>query len=75
MTSPSLEAESGGNAPLEKVALETYLPPAKPSLVGLSRAEIAEHLAAIGVARRNGRCASSSYGTGSMYAAQAGSRR
>src|SRR3954471_215192 len=50
MTSPSLEAESGGNAPLEKVALETYLPPAKPSLVGLSRAEIAEHLAAIGVA-------------------------
>src|SRR3954470_1658390 len=50
MTSPSLEAESGANAPLEKVALETYLPPAKPSLVGLSRAEIAEHLAAIGVA-------------------------
>src|SRR3954451_20758137 len=50
MTSPSLEAESGGNAPLEKVALETYLPPAKPSLVGLSRAEIAEHLAGIGVA-------------------------
>src|SRR5215212_431990 len=50
MTSTSLEAESGANAPLEKVALESYLPPANPSLVGLSRAEIAEHLAAIGVA-------------------------
>src|SRR5438876_902379 len=36
--------------PLEKVALETYVPPAKPSLIGLSRAEIAERLAAIGVA-------------------------
>src|SRR5260370_38940952 len=38
------------SAPLEKVALETYVPPAKPSLVGLSRAEIAERLGAIGVA-------------------------
>jgi 23S rRNA (adenine2503-C2)-methyltransferase len=37
-------------APLEKTALETYLPPAKPSLVGLSRAEIADRLGAIGVA-------------------------
>src|SRR5471030_3394480 len=37
-------------APLEKIALETYMPPAKPSLVGLSRAEIAEQLGAIGVA-------------------------
>jgi 23S rRNA (adenine2503-C2)-methyltransferase len=37
-------------APLEKIAIETYVPPAKPSLVGLSRAEIAERLAAIGVA-------------------------
>src|SRR5258707_2599105 len=37
-------------APLEKIALETYAPPAKPSLVGLSRAEIAEQLSAIGVA-------------------------
>ena len=25
---------------LEKTALETYVPPAKPSLVGLSRAEL-----------------------------------
>src|SRR5471032_2342201 len=37
-------------APLEKTPLETYVPPAKPSLVGLSRAEIAEQLGAIGVA-------------------------
>src|SRR5471030_2930226 len=37
-------------APLEKIALETYVPPAKPSLVGLSRAELAEQLGAIGVA-------------------------
>src|SRR5437588_1015223 len=44
-----VEALNAG-APLEKVALETYVPPAKPSLIGLSRAEIAERLAAIGVA-------------------------
>jgi 23S rRNA (adenine2503-C2)-methyltransferase len=40
----------GASAPLEKVALETYVPPAKPSLVGLSRAELAQQLGAIGVA-------------------------
>jgi 23S rRNA (adenine2503-C2)-methyltransferase len=38
------------DAPLEKVALETYVPPAKPSLIGLSRAELAEKLGVIGVA-------------------------
>src|SRR3954470_17746572 len=37
-------------ARLEKTPLETYLPPAKPSLVGLSRAEISEQLGAIGIA-------------------------
>jgi 23S rRNA (adenine2503-C2)-methyltransferase len=31
--------------PLEKTPLESYMPPAKPSLVGLSREELAEHLA------------------------------
>ena len=36
-------------APLEKVPLETYVPPAKPSLIGLSRAEIADRLGEIGV--------------------------
>jgi 23S rRNA (adenine2503-C2)-methyltransferase len=35
---------------LEKQPLETYVPPAKPSLIGLSRAEIAERLGEIGVA-------------------------
>src|SRR3954453_12336377 len=43
-------ANSGANAPLEKIPLETYVPPARPSLIGLSRAEIAERLGEIGVA-------------------------
>jgi 23S rRNA (adenine2503-C2)-methyltransferase len=34
---------------LEKTALEVYVPPAKPSLVGLSRAALADALGAIGV--------------------------
>jgi 23S rRNA (adenine2503-C2)-methyltransferase len=34
---------------LEKTASETYVPPAQPSLIGLSRAELAEKLGAIGV--------------------------
>src|SRR5881394_298920 len=42
-------ANSGANAPLEKLPLETYVPPAKPSLIGLSRAEIADRLGEIGV--------------------------
>jgi 23S rRNA (adenine2503-C2)-methyltransferase len=61
MTGISIGTEAAGSAtqaqtsarvgaPLEKIALETYVPPAKPSLVGLSRAEIAEQLGAIGVA-------------------------
>src|SRR5450631_2482869 len=50
MTSTLIDAGSGAAAPLEKTALETYVPPAKPSLVGLSRAEIAEQLGTIGVA-------------------------
>jgi 23S rRNA (adenine2503-C2)-methyltransferase len=49
MTSTT-EAGSAANAPLEKIALETYVPPAKPSLIGLSRAEIADRLGEIGVA-------------------------
>jgi 23S rRNA (adenine2503-C2)-methyltransferase len=43
-------AGQAGNAPLEKVALESYVPPAKPSLVGLSREQLAEKLGEIGVA-------------------------
>src|SRR3978361_912719 len=46
---PTIEA-SRANAPLEKTPLESYVPPARPSLVGLSRAEISEQLGAIGVA-------------------------
>jgi 23S rRNA (adenine2503-C2)-methyltransferase len=49
MTS-SVTANSGATAPLEKVPLETYVPPAKPSLIGLSRAEIADRLGEIGIA-------------------------
>ena len=36
-------------SPLEKTPLERYVPPAKPSLVGLTRAALAEALGAIGV--------------------------
>src|SRR6188472_431528 len=35
---------------VEKTPLERYVPPAKPSLVGLSRAELGAALAAVGVA-------------------------
>src|SRR5215467_1083961 len=38
------------SALLEKTPLETYVPPAKPSLIGLSRAELAERLGEVGVA-------------------------
>ena len=49
ISSPS-QTIAAANAPLEKVALESYVPPAKPSLVGLSREEIAAKLGEIGVA-------------------------
>jgi 23S rRNA (adenine2503-C2)-methyltransferase len=38
------------SAPLEKTPLEAYVPPERPSLIGLSRAEIATRLGEIGVA-------------------------
>src|ERR1700754_1211001 len=41
---------AAANAPLEKQPLGPYVPPAKPSLIGLSRAEIADRLGEIGVA-------------------------
>ncbi|MGC2810949.1 MAG: 23S rRNA (adenine(2503)-C(2))-methyltransferase RlmN, partial [Bradyrhizobium sp.] len=52
MTSVSAEISVPvhGGAPLEKTALETYVPPATPSLIGMSRAELAQRLGAIGVA-------------------------
>src|SRR3954447_4792641 len=35
---------------VEKTPLETYVPPARPSLIGLSRAELSDRLGEIGVA-------------------------
>src|SRR6516164_1520903 len=49
MTAASLQSGAGANPPLEKIALESYVPPAKPSLVGLSRAELGQRLGEIGV--------------------------
>ena len=49
LTKPT-DAGSGAVAPLEKIPLETYVPPAKPSLIGLSRTELADRLGEIGVA-------------------------
>ncbi len=47
-TSDSSTMPTGGPAPfVEKTPLERYLPPAKPSLVGLSRAQLAEALATV----------------------------
>jgi len=40
----------GAHAPLEKTPLATYVAPAKPSLIGLSRDDLAKRLADIGVA-------------------------
>jgi 23S rRNA (adenine2503-C2)-methyltransferase len=50
MTDTATPAGARATAPLEKLPLETYVPPAKPSLIGASRAEIAERLDEIGVA-------------------------
>src|SRR5215813_10572391 len=46
---PASAADPRANAPLEKTPLETYVPPAKPSLIGLSRTELADRLGDIGV--------------------------
>jgi 23S rRNA (adenine2503-C2)-methyltransferase len=53
MTAPlattDISAAAAAAELVEKTPLERYVPPAKPSLVGLSRAELAEALASIGV--------------------------
>src|SRR5258708_7069837 len=55
MTTPHPTSEIAAAAPrpapgfVEKTPLERYVPPAKPSLVGLSRAALAEALGGIGV--------------------------
>jgi 23S rRNA (adenine2503-C2)-methyltransferase len=41
---------AAGSTLVEKTPLETYVAPAKPSLIGLSRAELAERLGELGVA-------------------------
>src|SRR5690242_12391266 len=41
---------TNANLAIEKIPLERYVPPAKPSLVGLSRAELGAALTALGVA-------------------------
>jgi 23S rRNA (adenine2503-C2)-methyltransferase len=46
----AIAAGTGVPAPLEKTPLETYVPPARPSLIGLARAELADRLGEIGVA-------------------------
>jgi 23S rRNA (adenine2503-C2)-methyltransferase len=50
MMTNSAKAHLAASAPLEKAPLEIYVPPARPSLIGLSRAELAERLADIGIA-------------------------
>jgi 23S rRNA (adenine2503-C2)-methyltransferase len=54
-SAPSTMPTAGPAGFVEKLPLERYLPPAKPSLVGLSRAQLGEALATVGVppAQRN----------------------
>ncbi|BAT61789.1 dual-specificity RNA methyltransferase RlmN [Variibacter gotjawalensis] len=47
-----MQVHSASPAPLEKAPLERYVAPARPSLAGLTRAELAEALGAIGVGER-----------------------
>jgi 23S rRNA (adenine2503-C2)-methyltransferase len=49
MTETAIQPQAARGTLVEKVPLESYVPPAKPSLVGLSRAELAEQLGSIGV--------------------------
>src|SRR3954454_18321614 len=44
-----LETTTAPRGFVEKTALERYVPPAKPSLVGLSRAQLADALGEVGV--------------------------
>jgi 23S rRNA (adenine2503-C2)-methyltransferase len=50
MTDIQTSATEAGSALVEKTPLESYVPPTKPSLIGLSRTELAERLGEIGVA-------------------------
>jgi 23S rRNA (adenine2503-C2)-methyltransferase len=50
MTPISATISPKSETPVEKTPLESYVPPARPSLIGLSRTELAEKLGALGVA-------------------------
>jgi 23S rRNA (adenine2503-C2)-methyltransferase len=50
MTLSPTETVAAARAPLEKAPMESYVPPAKPSLIGLSREELAARLGEIGIA-------------------------
>jgi 23S rRNA (adenine2503-C2)-methyltransferase len=49
LATTDISADAAAAGLVEKTPLERYVPPGKPSLVGLSRAELAEALASIGV--------------------------
>src|SRR5262245_18999326 len=50
MTAVTTDTAANASAPpIEKAPLERYVPPAKPSLVGLSRAALADALGGVGV--------------------------
>ena len=62
MTNPSQTADPPPMAPrrasaglIEKTPLERYVPPEKPSLVGLSRPQLAEALGTVGVPSAQGK--------------------
>src|SRR3954454_11571400 len=51
MTDPIAMSDAAPGAFVEKAPLERYVPPSKPSLVGLSRAELMDSLGQVGVAQ------------------------
>ena len=53
---------------VEKAPLERYVGPARPSLVGMSRAELAVALGRSACRKRSARCGWRSFGIGSMSA-------
>src|SRR5262245_44344177 len=55
MSAALSESLAGNAAAIEKVPLERYVAPEKPSLVGLSRTALAEALAGIGIPERERR--------------------
>ena len=78
MTTTLAAPEAGPAEPagfIEKRPLERYRPPARPSLVGLSREVMTAALGGIGVPERQRRMRVRRSGTGSMSAARNSSTR